>query len=73
MNGRVIPGRREAANPESSNPRSVITGFRAPSRSLCSDGAKRRSECSDGDIAEDIVRNAPATEDHFFVVPKVVE
>ena len=26
-----------------------------------------------GDIADDILRNAPAREDHFFVVPKVVE
>ncbi|MEA2994859.1 MAG: hypothetical protein QOG74_408, partial [Alphaproteobacteria bacterium] len=24
-------------------------------------------------IADDIVKNAPAREDHFFVVPKVVE
>jgi len=28
---------------------------------------------NDGNIADDIVRNAPATEDHYFVVPKVVE
>jgi aspartyl-tRNA(Asn)/glutamyl-tRNA(Gln) amidotransferase subunit C len=28
---------------------------------------------NDGGIADDIVRNAPATEDHYFVVPKVVE
>jgi len=28
---------------------------------------------TDGNIADDIVRNAPATEDHYFVVPKVVE
>ena len=28
---------------------------------------------TDGGIAEDIVRNAPATADHFFLVPKVVE
>jgi aspartyl-tRNA(Asn)/glutamyl-tRNA(Gln) amidotransferase subunit C len=34
---------------------------------------KRVDRVTDGDIAEDIVRNAPATEDHFFVVPKVVE
>ena len=27
----------------------------------------------DGKIADDIVANAPAREDHFFVVPKVVE
>jgi aspartyl-tRNA(Asn)/glutamyl-tRNA(Gln) amidotransferase subunit C len=34
---------------------------------------KREDEVNDGDIADDIVRNAPATEDHFFLVPKVVE
>jgi aspartyl-tRNA(Asn)/glutamyl-tRNA(Gln) amidotransferase subunit C len=28
---------------------------------------------TDGGIAGDIVANAPAREDHFFVVPKVVE
>ena len=34
---------------------------------------KRVDEVTDGGIADDIVRNAPATEDHFFLVPKVVE
>jgi aspartyl-tRNA(Asn)/glutamyl-tRNA(Gln) amidotransferase subunit C len=34
---------------------------------------KREDKVTEGDIAEDIVRNAPATEDHFFLVPKVVE
>jgi aspartyl-tRNA(Asn)/glutamyl-tRNA(Gln) amidotransferase subunit C len=34
---------------------------------------KRDDKVTDGNIAEDIVRNAPATEDHFFVVPRVVE
>ncbi len=33
----------------------------------------RRDEVTDGDKADDIVRNAPVTEDHFFVVPKVIE
>ena len=28
---------------------------------------------TDGDQAADIVANAPMTEDHFFLVPKVVE
>ncbi|MBX6426042.1 MAG: Asp-tRNA(Asn)/Glu-tRNA(Gln) amidotransferase subunit GatC [Variibacter sp.] len=28
---------------------------------------------TDGDIAADIVRNAPASADNFFLVPKVVE
>ena len=34
---------------------------------------KREDVVNDGGIAEDIVRNAPATEDNFFLVPKVVE
>jgi aspartyl-tRNA(Asn)/glutamyl-tRNA(Gln) amidotransferase subunit C len=34
---------------------------------------KRVDEVTDGGIAEDIVKNAPVTEDHFFLVPKVVE
>ena len=34
---------------------------------------KREDVVTDGAIADDIVKNAPATEDHFFLVPKVVE
>jgi aspartyl-tRNA(Asn)/glutamyl-tRNA(Gln) amidotransferase subunit C len=34
---------------------------------------KRLDVVTDGGIPDDIVRNAPATEDHFFLVPKVVE
>jgi aspartyl-tRNA(Asn)/glutamyl-tRNA(Gln) amidotransferase subunit C len=34
---------------------------------------QRKDEVTDGGIADDIVRNAPATEDHYFLVPKVVE
>jgi aspartyl-tRNA(Asn)/glutamyl-tRNA(Gln) amidotransferase subunit C len=34
---------------------------------------KREDVVTDGEIAKDIVANAPATEDHFFLVPKVVE
>ena len=34
---------------------------------------KRADQVTEGDIADDIVRNAPATEDHFFVVPRIVE
>ncbi len=34
---------------------------------------KRADEVTDGEIPDDIVRNAPAREGHFFVVPKVVE
>jgi len=34
---------------------------------------KRADVVNDGEIADDIVKNAPATEGHFFLVPKVVE
>ena len=34
---------------------------------------KRADEVTDGGIADDILKNAPAREGHFFVVPKVVE
>ena len=34
---------------------------------------KRQDVVNDGEIADDIVANAPATEGHFFLVPKVVE
>jgi aspartyl-tRNA(Asn)/glutamyl-tRNA(Gln) amidotransferase subunit C len=34
---------------------------------------KREDKVTDGGIPDDIVRNAPATQDHFFLVPKVVE
>jgi aspartyl-tRNA(Asn)/glutamyl-tRNA(Gln) amidotransferase subunit C len=34
---------------------------------------KRADGVTDGGYPDQIVRNAPATEDNFFVVPKVVE
>ena len=34
---------------------------------------KRRDEVTDGEISDAIVQNAPMRQDHFFVVPKVVE
>ena len=34
---------------------------------------KRADEVNDGGIADKIVANAPASDDHFFAVPKVVE
>jgi aspartyl-tRNA(Asn)/glutamyl-tRNA(Gln) amidotransferase subunit C len=33
----------------------------------------RQDVVNDGRIADAIVKNAPASEDHFFLVPKVVE
>ena len=34
---------------------------------------KRADVVNDGGIPDDIVRNAPETQNHFFLVPKVVE
>ena len=34
---------------------------------------KRADVVNDGEIADDVVGNAPETQDHFFLVPKVVE
>ena len=33
----------------------------------------REDKVTDGGIADAIVQNAPAREDHFFLVPKVIE
>jgi aspartyl-tRNA(Asn)/glutamyl-tRNA(Gln) amidotransferase subunit C len=33
----------------------------------------RKDEVTDGGIADEIIAGAPAREDHFFLVPKVVE
>lgn len=34
---------------------------------------KRIDEVNDGDKADDVTANAPASEDNFFMVPKVIE
>lgn len=34
---------------------------------------KRQDTVNDGEKADDIIANAPASEDQFFMVPKVVE
>ena len=45
-----------------------------PMTSVMPMAMKKRSDVvDDGEIADDIVRNAPETQDHFFLVPKVVE
>jgi len=37
------------------------------------DMKKRQDVVTDGGIPDDVIKNAPAAEDGFFVVPKVVE
>ena len=34
---------------------------------------QREDKITDGEIADQVTKNAPKVEDHFFVVPKVVE
>jgi aspartyl-tRNA(Asn)/glutamyl-tRNA(Gln) amidotransferase subunit C len=34
---------------------------------------QRKDEVADGEIADAVTANAPLIEDHFYVVPKVVE
>ena len=34
---------------------------------------QRDDVVTDGGIADQVIANAPVTEDHFFVVPKVIE
>lgn len=45
-----------------------------PMTSVVEMGMKKRPDSvTEGDRADDILKNAPETEDGFFVVPKVVE
>jgi aspartyl-tRNA(Asn)/glutamyl-tRNA(Gln) amidotransferase subunit C len=46
----------------------------APLTSVVSQKMRMRDDVvTDGHIPKDVTRNAPATEDDFFMVPKVVE
>jgi len=50
-----------------------VTGVE-PMTSVTPMAMKQRDDVvTDGGIADDIVRNAPATDDNFFLFPKVVE
>jgi aspartyl-tRNA(Asn)/glutamyl-tRNA(Gln) amidotransferase subunit C len=52
----------------------VDTSGVEPMTAVVSTSLKMREDrVTDGGIADDVVANAPAREDHFFVVPKVVE
>jgi aspartyl-tRNA(Asn)/glutamyl-tRNA(Gln) amidotransferase subunit C len=50
-----------------------VTGVEPMTSVMPMEMKKRADVVTDGGIPDDIVKNAPATEDHFFVVPKVVE
>ena len=46
----------------------------APMTSVVAQKLRRRpDEVSDGNVADGLMRNAPDSEENFFVVPKVVE
>lgn len=49
------------------------TGVEPMTRVVPIELKKRKDVVDDGEIADDVTRNAPETRDHFFVVPKVVE
>ena len=50
-----------------------VTGVEPMTSVIPMEMKKRRDVVTDGDKADDIIANAPASEDHFFMVPKVVE
>lgn len=50
-----------------------VTGVEPMTSVLPMQMKKRQDGVTDGGNADDIVANAPATEENFFLVPKVVE
>ena len=42
-------------------------------RVVAVDLKQRKDEVTDGEIADQVTKNAPFAEDNFFVVPKVIE
>jgi aspartyl-tRNA(Asn)/glutamyl-tRNA(Gln) amidotransferase subunit C len=50
-----------------------ITGVEPMTSAMPMAMKKRQDGVTDGGKADDIVANAPATEENFFLVPKVVE
>jgi len=49
------------------------TGVEPMTRLIPMQLRRRPDAVTDGDIADDVVKNAPARENHFFAVRKVVE
>lgn len=50
-----------------------VTGVEPMTRVVPIKLKMREDVVTDGEIAEQVIENAPLTTDHFFVVPKVVE
>lgn len=52
----------------------VDTSGVEPMTSVVAHAMERRDDrVTDGNIADDVVKNAPEAQDHYFAVPKVVE
>ena len=49
------------------------SGVRPMTRVVDMTMKKRKDEVTDGNCVDDILKNAPAVDDHYFVVPKIVE
>ena len=49
------------------------TGVEPMTRVVAMAMTKRKDVVTDGDYADDIVKNAPSIDDHYFVVPKIIE
>ncbi|MEL6364522.1 MAG: Asp-tRNA(Asn)/Glu-tRNA(Gln) amidotransferase subunit GatC [Pseudomonadota bacterium] len=50
-----------------------VDGVEAMASTVAAELPMREDAVTDGNKPADVVANAPKTEDHFFVVPKVVE
>jgi aspartyl-tRNA(Asn)/glutamyl-tRNA(Gln) amidotransferase subunit C len=50
-----------------------VTGVEPMTSVIPMEMKKRQDGVTDGNKADDIVANAPATDENFFLVPKVVE
>lgn len=48
-------------------------GIEPMTRVVAQELKMREDKVTDGEIADAIVKNAPMVDDHYFVVPKVVE
>jgi aspartyl-tRNA(Asn)/glutamyl-tRNA(Gln) amidotransferase subunit C len=49
------------------------SGVRPMTRVVDMTMKKRKDEVTDGNCTDDILKNAPAVDDHYFVVPKILE
>lgn len=50
-----------------------VSGIEPMTRVVPSGLKMREDVVTDGDMADDVTKNAPMADDHFYVVPKVVE